>query len=345
MRKGFQWIHILGLILILVLAVVASVSVGSADLSAWDSLRLVLGKLPIVGDVIDTSDIGNAYEIIVWNIRMPRILLAALVGGVLAVVGGAFQGVFGNALADPHILGVSSGAALGATFGMLSGVTVSFLSLGAVGVCAFIGAVLTVILVYNLAKVGGEMSTTNMLLTGTAISTMLSAIISLMMTFNKEQLDKVYMWTLGSFSAATWDKVKFLFVVVVVGFLLLVAYADKINVMMMGEEDAKSLGVDTVRVRRIIIVIASFLVAAAVSVSGVIGFVGLIIPHTVRLLNGSNNKSLLPYSFFAGATFLVLCDTAARTLAAPTEIPVGIITSVFGAPYFIFLIIRNRKRA
>ena len=344
MKKGFQWVHILGLLLILLVAMIFSVSVGSANLSMWDSLRLFVNKLPLVGDLIDVSDIGATYEIIVWKVRMPRIVLSALVGGALAVVGGVFHGVFGNSLADPHILGVSSGAALGATIGMLSGVTVSFLSLGTVGICAFAGALLTVFLVYHLAKVGGEISTTNMLLTGTATSTMLSAIISLLMTFNEEQVDKVYMWTLGSFSAATWEKVRFLAVMVFLGAILLFAFAQKINVMMMGEEEAKSLGVDTVKVRRIIILISSFLVASAVSVSGIIGFVGLIIPHSVRILSGSNNKSLLPYSFLGGATFLMLCDTASRTIAAPTEIPVGIITSVFGAPFFIFLILRSRKR-
>lgn len=344
MKRNRRWLNIIILILVMLAVMIFSVSVGSANLSVWDSLRLFMNKLPLVGDLIDVSDIGATYEIIVWKVRMPRIVLSALVGGALAVVGGVFQGVFGNSLADPHILGVSSGAALGATIGMLSGVTVSFLSLGTVGICAFIGALLTVFLVYHLAKVGGEISTTNMLLTGTATSTMLSAIISLLMTFNEEQVDKVYMWTLGSFSAATWEKVKFLVVMVAVGVILLFTFAQKINVMMLGEEEAKSLGVDTVKVRRIIILISSFLVASAVSVSGIIGFVGLIIPHSVRMLTGSNNKSLLPYSFLGGATFLMLCDTASRTIAAPTEIPVGIITSVLGAPFFIFLILRSRKR-
>lgn len=344
MRKGFRWIYILGLALIMLVTMIFSVSVGSANLSMWDSLRIFISKLPLVGDLLDISDISGTYEIIIWKVRMPRIMLSALVGGALAVVGGVFQGVFGNSLADPHILGVSSGAALGATLGMLSGVTISFLSLGTVGICAFVGALVTVFFVYYLARIGGEISTTNMLLTGTATSTMLSAIISLLMTFNEEQVDKVYMWTLGSFSAATWDKVEFLAVMVLVGAVLLIAFAQKINVMMLGEEEAKSLGVDTVKVRRVVILIASFLVAAAVSVSGIIGFVGLIIPHSVRILTGSNNKSLLPYSFFGGAIFLMLCDTAARTIAAPTEIPVGIITSVFGAPFFIFLILRNKKR-
>ncbi len=344
MKRNRRWLNIIILILVMLAVMIFSVSVGSANLSVWDSLRLFANKLPLVGDLIDVSDIGATYEIIVWKVRMPRIVLSALVGGALAVVGGVFQGVFGNSLADPHILGVSSGAALGATIGMLSGVTISFLSLGTVGICAFVGALVTVFLVYHLAKVGGEISTTNMLLTGTATSTMLSAIISLLMTFNEEQVDKVYMWTLGSFSAATWDKVSFLAIMVAVGVALLFAFAQKINVMMMGEEEAKSLGVDTVKVRRVVILISSFLVASAVSVSGIIGFVGLIIPHSVRMLTGSNNKSLLPYSFFGGATFLMLCDTAARTIAAPTEIPVGIITSVLGAPFFIFLILRSRKR-
>ncbi len=344
MKRTFQWIRILELSLILFAVMLVAVSVGSADLSILDSLKLVADRVPFLGNLVDTSHIGTTYEIIVWKVRMPRILLSALVGGSLAIVGGVFQGVFGNSLADPHILGVSSGAALGATFGMLTGATISFLGLGIVGVCAFLGALITVFFVYNVARVGGEISPVNMVLTGTAISMMLSAVISLIMTFDKENIGRVYMWTMGSFSSASWDKVEFLLVFFVLGGGVLLTFANKLNVIMLGDEEAKSLGVDTLRVRRILIVVSSLLVAAAVSVSGVIGFVGLIIPHMIRLKSGANNKKLLPYAMLWGAIFMVICDTLARTITAPTEIPVGIITSIFGAPFFVFLIVKNKKR-
>ena len=270
--------------------------------------------------------------------------MSALVGAALSVVGAAFQGIFGNPLADPHILGVSSGAAFGATLAMLSGVTASFMGLGAVGVFAFSGALCTVFIVYHVSKISGEISVTGMLLTGTAISTLLSSLISLLMTFHNDRIEKVYMWTMGSFSAATWGKIRFLSIFVFAGVAVLFLYAGKLNIILMGDDEAKCLGIDVNRIRRRIIMAASLLVGAAVAVSGIIGFVGLIIPHCIRLISGSDNKRLMPYSFFLGAIFVTLCDTVARTVAAPTEIPVGIITSMFGAPYFIFLVLKRRRR-
>ena len=344
MKKTFPWIRVIILMLVLFGVIVWAVMMGSSNMTLSDSLKTICAKLPIIKEKIDLSEISTTYEVIIWKVRMPRVLLSALVGGALAIVGAAFQGVFRNSLADPHILGVSSGAALGATVAMLTGISVNFMGLGAIGVLAFLGALVTVFFVYQIARVGGELSTINMLLTGTAMSTMLSAIISLLMIFNKEQIDKVYMWTMGSFSAANWDKVKFLAVFTIVGFIFLISFSSRLNILMLGEDDARCIGVDTVKTRRVIIVVASLLVAAAVSVSGVIGFVGLIIPHSIRIVCGADNKKLLPYAFFVGAIFLTVCDTLARTISAPTEIPVGIITSVCGAPYFIGLIISRRKR-
>jgi iron complex transport system permease protein len=259
-------------------------------------------------------------------------------------VGTAFQGIFRNPLADPHILGVSSGAALGATVGILCGFSVGFMGLGTVGLLSFLGALLTVFLVYNISKIGGRVSVTGMLLTGTAISTFLSSLISLLMTFHHDQIDKVYMWTMGSFSSASWAKVGFLALFVLMGASVLFWYAPKLNIIMLGDDDAKCLGIEVDKVRRHMIIAASLLVAAAVSVSGIIGFVGMIIPHCTRLIAGADNKKLMPYSFFVGAIFVTLCDTVARTVAAPTEIPVGIITAMFGAPYFIMLVAKGRKR-
>lgn len=332
------------LLVILLAAMIFSVSVGSADLSFADSLRLVAAKLLPLDRLGETAQLGSKYEVIVWKVRMPRIAMAVLVGAALSVVGAAFQGIFRNPLADPHILGVSSGAAFGVTLSMLTGGVADFLGLGAVGVSAFAGALVTVFLVYNVSKISGAVSVTSMLLTGTAISTLLSSLISLLMTFDNDRIEKVYMWTMGSFSAATWEKIGFLSIFVFVGTGVLLLYAGKLNIILMGDDDAKCLGIDADRVRRRIIVAASLLVGAAVAVSGIIGFVGLIIPHCVRLAAGADSRRLMPYSFFVGAIFVTLCDTVARTVAAPTEIPVGIITSIFGAPYFIFLVLRRRKK-
>lgn len=342
MRKMKRNLFIFAVILLFTM--IFSASVGSADLSFVDSLKLVATKLPLLGRIVDVAEFGSKYEVIVWQVRMPRIMMSALVGAALSVVGAAFQGIFGNPLADPHILGVSSGAAFGATIAMLTGVTASFMGLGAVGAFAFVGALFTVFIVYHVSKISGEISVTGMLLTGTAISTLLSSLISLLMTFHNDRIEKVYMWTMGSFSAATWEKIGFLSIFVFLGVGVLFLYAGKLNIILMGDDEAKCLGIDVDRIRRRIILAASLLVGAAVAVSGIIGFVGLIIPHCIRLISGSDNKKLMPYSFFMGAIFVTLCDTVARTVAAPTEIPVGIITSMLGAPYFIFLVLKRRRR-
>jgi iron complex transport system permease protein len=341
MRKRGLTIAIL--LVILFMSIIISASLGSANLSIVNSLRILLSRIPILNQFVSIEDMKQTYITIVWNIRLPRILLAGLTGSGLAVVGGAFQGLFRNPLADPHILGVSSGAALGATLAMLSGLTVNWLGLGVIGIFAFIGALITVFLVYHLAKLGTSTSVASMLLTGTAISTMLSAVISLLMTFHRDQIEKVYMWTMGSFSAATWSKVAFEAGIIILCSAVIIIYSKDLNVILTGEDTAKSLGIDIERVKRIIIVMASLLVAACVSVSGIIGFVGLIIPHCIRLVSGPDHGKLLPYSLLGGAIFMIFCDTIARTIASPTEIPVGVITAVFGAPYFITLLYLRRR--
>lgn len=345
MKRKNIWIKLILLLLLLFLVAIIGISLGAADLSVADSFRIVLSKLPGIGNLLPETEMGSQYEIIIWKLRMPRICLAALCGAALAVSGTAYQGVFQNPLADPYILGVSSGAALAATITTVAGLGVSFVGLGPVGVAGFIGATLTVFAVYVISRTGGKISMTNMLLTGTAVSTMFSAVISLILIFNHEEIAKIYLWTMGSFSGATWGKVLFMFIFTIVCITLLIILSPKLNILMLGEEDAKSLGTDTKKYRIIIISIASLLVAASVAVSGIIGFVGLIIPHSVRMTEGSDNRAVAPISAIAGAIFMCLCDTVARTVASPTEIPIGIITAICGAPYFIFLIIAGKKKA
>ena len=325
------------------LIILLSASVGSADLSIEGSLRLLVSKLPFFGKWVDISDLKMVYQTILFQVRLPRILLAGLVGAGLSLTGAVFQGLFRNPLADPHVLGVSSGAAMGATFALLSGIQMNVFGLGAVGICAFLGAMATIVLVYQVACARERRSMVNLLLTGTAISTMLSAGISLMMSLNQEGIEKVYMWTLGSFSSASWTKVGYLAVCLVVCGIGLEILANDLNLLLTGEDAAESMGVDLIRLKKLVIFLASFLVAACVSVSGVIGFVGLIIPHCMRIISGSNYRSLIPFSLVGGAVFMVFCDMAARTVTAPSEIPVGVVTSLIGAPYFIYLIYRNRK--
>ncbi len=343
MKKPFSWIRFLALSALLFIVMLTAVSVGSAELSVADSFLILLQKIPFVGEPFMLPEHGAVYEKIVWEVRMPRVLLSALTGGALAVVGAVYQGIFLNSLADPHILGVSSGAALGATAAMLTGASVSFFGLGAIGLFAFAGALLTVFAVYCVAKPGRGISV-HLLLAGTAISTLLSSMISLLMTFHHEQIVRVYLWTMGSFSSASWEKAAFLGVFVLFGTAVFWSGAGRLNIMLLGEEEAKCLGVDTGRLQRVFILVSSVLVAAAVSVSGIIGFVGLIVPHCVRIICGPDNRKVIPYSLLAGAAFLVACDTAARTMASPTEIPVGVVTSLFGAPYFIALLLKKRGK-
>ncbi len=342
-KKKKYYFYVILLSIFLLLCILISASVGSSSITIGESFKIIFAKIPIINNLIDTSDIKEVYEVIIWKVRLPRIMQASLVGGALAVVGCTFQAIFRNSLADPHILGISSGASLGATLAILSGITLNFFGLGITSIFAFVGAVLSVLLVYKVGCLGGKFMTTNLLLTGTAIGTMLSSFISLLMIYNREQLEKVYLWQLGSFSSANWNKVIFLTVISLFCVITIFMFGRDLNVILTGDDVASSLGIDIVRVKNILILVCALLVASSVSVSGTIGFVGLIIPHCMRLIVGSDHKFLILFSYFGGASFMVICDTIARTIAKPTEIPVGVITAVFGAPYFIYLLYRNTK--
>lgn len=328
---------------LLCFVIVIAASIGSAKIGPLNSLKIICLKVPVIRTLIDMEGMNSAYETIIFQVRLPRILLSGLVGSGLALTGATFQGLFRNPLADPHILGVSSGASFGATIGILSGVGLTFGGIGVIGTFAFTGALVTVFLVYHLSFIGGRIKTTSILLTGTAVSTMLSAFVSLLMTFSEDDIEKVYMWTLGSFTSATWSKIRFLLPLVLICGIGIVLYGQELNLILTGEEVAESLGVNTARVKKLLIVISSLLVAGCVSVSGIIGFVGLIIPHCIRLIVGPDHRKLLPLSILGGAIFMIFSDTIARTVAAPTEIPVGVITSIFGGPYFIYLLYRSQK--
>ena len=343
-RKNFG-VVIIGLLLVLLFCILISSTLGAANISAIDSFRVICSKFPGIRSLASLEGLKQTTVTIVWKVRLPRIFLSGLTGCGLAMVGASFQGLFRNPLADPHILGISSGAALGATLAMLSGISLQIFGMGIVSVCAFIGASITVLLVYHLGHLGGRNNITGMLLTGTAISTLLSSMISLLMTFHREELEKVYLWTLGSFASADWTKIRVLLVVLVICLIVIFYHANDLNVLLTGEDSARSLGIQLDTVKRNVILAATLLVATCVSVSGIIGFVGLIIPHCTRLISGPDHRRLLPLCCLNGAIFMIVCDTIARTVAAPMELPVGIITALFGAPYFIFLLYYNQRKS
>lgn len=331
-------------VILLLLIILLSANFGAADISFKQTATIMLSKIPIVNKFVRTSGIKETSILILINLRLPRIFLAALVGAALAVVGTSFQALFKNPMADPFVLGVSSGAALGATITMVILKEVEFIGISVVALNAFIGAVLTTFLVYNIAKVGRKVPTTTLLLAGIAINYLLSSLISLIMTFNKDDIARIVMWTMGSFSTASWNQVAFLAIVVVPATVIILMFSRDLNVMLLGEESARSLGVNVESLKKYILLLSTLIVAAVVSVSGIIGFVGLIIPHSIRMLFGADNRVVLPFSVISGAVFLILCDTLARSIVPPSEIPVGIITSIFGVPFFVYLLYKTKKK-
>lgn len=315
-----------------------SLSVGSAGISMRDSIKAALSAIPGLSDLIDVSNLSDMQIYIIRRVRLPRVITAMLVGAGLSVTGAVFQGLFRNPLAEPHILGVSSGAALGATIAILFGVDVTFAGMGTIGICAFAGAAASMLLVFGAAGLGRRSSSIVIILTGTAASTLFSAVMSLLMTMHRDRIEQVYMWTMGSFSASTLSKAGITALIAIPAMAVCLMFARELNILSFGEESAQSLGVEVARTRLVLITAASLIVAISVSVSGVIGFVGLVIPHIMRLLLGSDYRRFLGACIPAGALFMVLCDTIARTITAPGELPVGVITAVIGAPYLIFLI-------
>lgn len=278
---------------------------------------------------------------IFWHLRLPRQLLALLVGASLAVCGATYQAVFRNPLTDPYLLGVSSGASLGAAIAILLGLETY---LYGVGGCALATALLTVVLIYRIASIGNRMNTTTLLLTGVCLTLLISAAVSFLMVMHNDKMDRIIFWTMGSFASASWLDLMLLAPITLVGIGVLLFHARNLNLLLTGSDNAQSMGVNVERVQTVLLAVTTLMVAFAVSVCGVIGFVGLIVPHAVRLVIGADNRRLLPVAALAGALFMLLCDTLARTLFQPSELPVGSLTALIGAPLFIYLLCRNKKR-
>lgn len=278
---------------------------------------------------------------IFWNLRAPRIVLSVLVGAALSVCGAAYQSVFRNPLTDPYVLGISSGASVGAAVAILLGLEAYMLG---VGTCALVTGLLTIVVIYRIASIGNRMHTTTLLLTGVCITFLMSAIISFIMVLRQDKMDSIIFWTMGSFASASWTEVAIVAPVVAVGIGIVLYYARDLNLLLAGSETARSLGVEVERVKRVLLLSTTLMVAFCVATCGVIGFVGLVVPHCLRLVLGPDNRRIVPCAIFAGGLFMLLCDTLARTILMPAELPVGSLTALAGAPLFIYLLYKNKKR-
>ncbi|MEI6602623.1 MAG: iron ABC transporter permease [Clostridia bacterium] len=281
---------------------------------------------------------------IIFDVRLPRVLMAAITGMGLALVGAVYQGFFRNPMADPFMLGMSSGAAFGASVAIVLGLeSALFFGMGFVSVFAFVGAALTSVAVYLVANSGYRRQKVTILLAGIAISFFLSAFVSLFMVFSHGGVQKIVFWTMGGLGGASMDQLIVLFPAVLIGSVGLLFFSRDLNVLALGEDTARSLGVEVERMNLPILALSSLVIAVCVSFTGVIGFVGLIIPHMIRLISGPDHRTLLPLSALGGGLFMVIADLLARTVAAPAEIPVGAITALVGSPYFIWLLLRSGK--
>ncbi len=336
-KRKASGLKIIVLSLLLIIIAIFAVTQGSVKIPVSQVVKIIIGSN-------DTALIKPSYIFIVNQVRLPRIILSILVGGVLSVIGTVFQAVFKNPMADPYVMGVSSGAAFGATIGIIFGLGISIAGLGIVSVMAFIGAFATMLLVYQLSKVGGRVSTTGILLAGIVVNAILSSMISFLMLMNHNDIDKIVTWTMGSFNASSWDHVKLFILPMLIGVGYMLSLSRELNTLVISENDAKNMGVNVERIKKGTLVVASMLAALSVSVSGIIGFVGLIVPHLFRMIFGSDHRILLPVSFIGGGLFMVICDTMARSLLGNMEIPVGIITSIIGGPFFLLILQKHKKK-
>jgi len=341
-KKSFALTLIILTIALLCFIVLAS-TFGTIRIPALDILKITLNKTSFL-DFQPTWP--TEHETIIFDVRLPRVIGGALVGAALSTTGVLFQGLLRNPMADPYIIGTSAGAALGATVAMMLPISIAFLSFGIVPIFAFIGALITVLVVYNVARVGSRTPVISMLLAGFAISSLLAATMTLLMSINERlqiQLQQVFKFLMGSISNISWEKLAVVAPLVIIGVLIAQLLARHLNAFSLGEEGAGHLGINTEKEKLIFLGLGSLLTATAVSVSGLVGFVGLIIPHALRLVLGPDNRLLLPSSALAGGIFLIIADLAARTMLAPSELPVGALTAIIGAPFFIYLLRRSKK--
>ncbi len=326
------------LIIILVFSVLITLTIGSVEICMKDVYKIIINKLFNIGDTHTVSS-GPMYDII-WFIRLPRIILAIIVGIGLSVCGVIMQAIVKNPLADPYILGISSGAYLGATLAIMLGVGVFFGS-NYVGICAFIGAFLVSILVLTIANINGRANSTKLLLSGMAVSSVCSAFSSFIVYFsnNRDGMQSISYWLLGSLAGANWESIRIIFPLVIISTLFFISQYRTLNLMLLGDEVSATLGTDLHKYRQFYLIITSIIIGFIVYTSGMIGFVGLIIPHLSRMMFGTDHKKIIIISGLIGAIFMIWADVLSRVIIPGSELPIGILISMIGAPSFIYLMI------
>ena len=336
-----KWISILGgLGVVSLMTFVLCLGFGAERISFFQVVSILAQ-----GPFLQSENLEFPRHIILWQVRVPRILLAFMVGGSLAAVGASLQALLRNPLADPFVIGISSGAALGASVAILFGVGLSILTLLVLPFCAFLGALLSILVVYRIAVSYGSFSIHALLLGGVVLNAIFSALVLFLTTLaDPYKASGMYAWLMGSLTGPDFQTVLVLAGYLLLGIFVLVSQASALNLLTLGEEAARSLGVEVERVKRVVFTASALLTGAVVAFSGLIGFVGLIVPHAVRLMFGADHRLLLLASGILGGMFLMVADTVARTLLSPAEIPVGVVTALVGGPIFLYLLVQRRGK-
>jgi iron complex transport system permease protein len=325
----------IALLLFLILAILVSLAVGASSIK--------IGKIiSIIANGYD-KNASDAQSRIIWQLRLPRILTSAVAGSILAISGMVYQALFRNPMADPYVLGISSGGAFGVAIALFLGLIGGATGTWQVPMAAFIGSIgsATLILLLSNRIKGG---TTTLLLFGVALNFLLTALMTLFMFLNRSQLQTIFQWTLGSFSTASWSKLKILTVVGVIGMVPILLFIRELDIMLTDEQSAYSMGVDVYKVRLILLLFSTLITATTVAFCGVIGFIGLMVPHIMRLISGPRHKNLFLLTLIGGSLISVCSDTIARIAVSPSELPVGIITAIAGSPLFFILVLRHKRR-
>lgn len=336
--RGRTWLLTAGLVVALLALVPVAAGLGAYPIPTGDVLGSVLHRIGLGG-----AELDRVPESVLWNVRFPRIVLALLVGASLGCAGALMQGMFSNPLAEPSIIGVSSGAAVGAVGAISLGL--NFLGTVTIPAIAFVTGLATVLLVYSMSRSGGRTEVVTLILTGIAVNAFAGALIGLFLFFaDTAAVNQITFWQLGSLAQATWSKVLAVLPFAAVGLLIAPLYTRRLDLLALGERPARHLGVDVEGMRIVLVLVIALLTAAAVGVSGIIGFVGLVIPHLLRMAAGPGHRFLVPGSALGGAVVLLAADLAARTIAAPAELPLGVLTALLGSPFFFWLLRKTRRR-
>jgi len=341
-KRYRRWkLIVVSLIVLLVITAIVSLSFGYAQVSFSKVVRILLSNIPFTGSLAEQTGVSANDRLIIIDLRLPRVLGSIIVGAALSTAGVVFQGILRNPMADPYVIGVSSGAALGAAIAIVLHLGFGAFGFTAVSLLAFGTSLGTVFLVYTLSRSGPRTSVVNLLLSGLAVTIFLSAVISTLQVIAGGDLHKLIFWLMGGFSYVTWREVGSVALMTVISVAGISLFSKDLNLLALGEDHASHLGVNVEWTKRVLVTLASLLTAAAVSISGLIGFVGLIIPHMARIVIGPDHRILLPASLLLGAIFLGLSDLASRLLFFPVDLPVGIITALCGGPFFIYLLRRK----